>query len=35
MSQKQLNDYVNDPGRTGKLFQFENARDNIVLRLSH
>lgn len=29
MTQKQLNDYVNDPARTKQLFRLENARDNV------
>lgn len=29
MTQKQLNDYVNDPARRQRLFRLENARDNV------
>lgn len=32
MTQKQLNDYVNDPARTQRLFHLENARDNVSHR---
>lgn len=32
MTQKQLNDYVNDPTRTQRLFRLENARDNMSHR---